>query len=782
LGLLASWPVLPIAPESAAVAATVWIRAGDRAVGAGWVVDVKQRWILTARHVVADRERVEVFYLDHLDGRPITHRDHYLKNRDELRKRGRIATGRVVKSRDVADLALIRVDEMPKDAVELRLAARPAQFGDPCFLVGHRHDAELLWNRTDGRVRQLGRLSDGYFWAGKKLGANVPVLLIQAPIELGESGAALLNEAGDVIGLVSAVSNRTPGLAIAIDLKEILGLLAEARQDNQFVSDTSGVEKRADVAALRTSSVWVRPKATEGRAAGVLIDRKRGLILTTASAVGGDDVVDVVAPKRDRGRIVAEAAEYRDLLGLRLSGHCVQGVVLTRDPIRDLALIELDRVPDGLDSIPLGASVKLGDRVSALSHPTAEELLWLFVAGSVRSVGKVTLRRDGGDDSVKVITSMLQLPHQGSASGGPVVNERGELIGVLASREGARQELAYAATPDEIREMLKSARPLCKPESATEWHARALYLEHRGRGVAALAAHAEGAALAAKDSLILAARARALAEGGHADLARKAIERAAAFTERMPEADAELARACAALTQRDKAAEHVQFALKRNPKLADALVTRAGLTSGRDALADLEEALFLDPKCVRAYRLRAERHDPKDPEYRQKALADLNRAIELSPYETAARARRAGLFVDAKEFKKAVADWSRLTELQPMQADHWLGLADAQFLAGDRSASTRSLAAVVRVDPGRMSEVFKAIQGNARRLEEDNSADVQRIADWYATGLREVSPWLPNPNRRAVERAMSEAGMETDDAKRLRVLAGAVGEQIVPAK
>jgi S1-C subfamily serine protease/Flp pilus assembly protein TadD len=764
LGVLVSWPELPIARDSHAVAGTVWIRAGDRAVGAGWVVDVKQRWILTARHVVADRERVEIFFHDHVDGRPITQRDHYLAKRDELRKRGRLTTGHVVKSREGADLALVRVDALPKDAVALRLATRLARFGDPCFLIGHRHDAELLWNRTDGHVRQLGKLSDGYFWAGKKLSAKVPVLLIQAPIELGESGTALLNQSGHVIGLVSAVSNRTPGLGIAIDLAEIRGLLAEARQDNRVVTDTSGVEKRADVAALRTSSVWVRPKATEGRAAGVLIDRKRGLILTTASAVGGDDVVDVVAPKRDRDRIVAEATEYRDLLGLRLTGHCVQGVVLARDSIRDLALIELDRVPDGLDSIPLAASAKMGDRVSALSHPTAEELLWLFAAGSVRSVGRVTLRRDGADQSTQVTASLLQLPHQGSASGGPVVNERGELVGVLASREGARQELAYAATPNEIREMLKSARPLCKPESAAEWHARALYLEHRGRGVAALAAHAEAAALAPKDSLILAARARALAEGGQADSARKAIEHVAALMERHPEADAELARAYAALAQRDKAVDLVQSALKRNSKLADALVTRAGLTSGRDALGDLEEALFLDPKCARAYRLRAERHDPKDPGYRQKALADLNRAIELSPYETAARTRRAGLFLQTKEFKKAVADMNRLTELQPMHVDHWLGLADAQFLAGDRSASARSLAAVMRCDRSRMSEVFKSIQGNARRLEEDNSADIQRIAEWYATGLTEALPWLPDANRRVVEKAMSEAGMETDDA------------------
>src|SRR3954449_10052952 len=35
----------------AEVGSTVWVRAGDRATGTGWVVDADRRWIVTARHV-----------------------------------------------------------------------------------------------------------------------------------------------------------------------------------------------------------------------------------------------------------------------------------------------------------------------------------------------------------------------------------------------------------------------------------------------------------------------------------------------------------------------------------------------------------------------------------------------------------------------------------------------------------------------------------------------------------------------------------------------------------
>jgi S1-C subfamily serine protease len=135
--------------------ATVWIRAGDRAVGTGWVADSKNRLIVTARHVVADRETVEVFFRHERDGRAIADRDFYLSERAELRKLGRIAIGKLVAKCDRFDLAILRADSLPPDVPALRLSTRPPQPGESCFSIGHRHDSELLWLRTDGVVRQV---------------------------------------------------------------------------------------------------------------------------------------------------------------------------------------------------------------------------------------------------------------------------------------------------------------------------------------------------------------------------------------------------------------------------------------------------------------------------------------------------------------------------------------------------------------------------------------------------------------------------------------------------
>ena len=423
--------------DSIAARATIWIRAGDRAVGAGWVVDVERRWIVTARHVVADRQTVEVFFQDRRGGRAITNRDHYLSNRADLKKDGLLATGKLLAKSDMDDLALLAVDRLPKTVPALALAAQPARAGEACFSIGHRHDAELLWGRTTGVIRQRGRLADGYFWAGQRIGVHVSMLFVQSPIEAGESGSALLGPSGKVVGVVSAVSDRTPGLAFAIDAAEVRKLLDTAGRRQPIVAAGMKAKSRRDVTALMHASVWVRPRATAGRAAGVLIDKSRGLVLTSAAGAGNDDIVDVVAPKWNDDQLVSEASVYRDLLGLQLSGQCVQGVVLARDLDRDLALVELDKVPEKLTAVHLASELSIGECVSAVAHPVGEELLWLYAAGTVRAVGKVVLRRPGGYDSVPVLASLLQLPIQGSSSGGPVVNARGELAGVLANREGA---------------------------------------------------------------------------------------------------------------------------------------------------------------------------------------------------------------------------------------------------------------------------------------------------------------------------------------------------------
>jgi S1-C subfamily serine protease/Flp pilus assembly protein TadD len=723
------------------VRATVWIRAGDRSVGTGWIVDADRRWVVTARHVIGDRDSVDVHFLDTVFHHSLPDRAHYIADRADLYRRGLVATGRVLARRDQADLALLVLDRMPTGVPALRLSPTGAAVGDGSQSIGHRHDADRMWNLTTGHVRQLGTLTDGYFWAGHRVGAGVRLLLLQAPVEGGESGAAVVNDAGDVIGLVSAVVGQAPGLAIGIDVSEIRALISEVRKAPPEPAPRANPS--AHIEALARATVWVRPRVTDGRAAGALIDLDRKLVLTSMAAVGREAVVDVVAPRWDNGRVVAEADAYRDLLGLRLAGRCVSGMVLARDPVRDLALIELDEVPDAMAALEIaGSGPRMGDRVAAISHPTGIDLLWLFAAGTVRSVGDVQLAPEGLAERSKAWAGLFQLPHQGSASGGPIVNDKSALIGVLAAREAARQDLAYAVTPAEIQTFLAGARPLWRPESSNDWDRRGLYAAQRGRPAVALEAFEAGARLDPADARFQVHRAWALLRLGRRDEAARVTDAAAPKTKDAATL-ADLAAVFADLGYPGRAADLVGRALKKDPRCAAAYVVRARLRSGREAEADVAEALFLDPDCAASYGVRAALRDRTTAAGRREAVADWSRLLELVPIDTDALRERAALSAALQEPKKAVADWARLTELEPLTPGHWHGLARSRFAAGDRSGAVDSLESAARVRPDQAVAVFRIVRELGRELEADNPADRARVSEWYSTAMTRLALWLP---------------------------------------
>src|SRR3954471_992746 len=139
------------------LAACAWVRAENDGSGSGFVVDAGKRWLVTCRHVVADRDRVDVYFPWHRDGELVTDKADYLGNRPLLRDRGLLVTGKVLRRHDAADLALVELQSLPPGVTAIPFAASPARPGDPLRVVGHRLDLDTLWNMTTGPARQIGR-------------------------------------------------------------------------------------------------------------------------------------------------------------------------------------------------------------------------------------------------------------------------------------------------------------------------------------------------------------------------------------------------------------------------------------------------------------------------------------------------------------------------------------------------------------------------------------------------------------------------------------------------
>jgi S1-C subfamily serine protease len=119
--------------------------------------------------------------------------------------------------------------------------------------------------------------------------------------------------------------------------------------------------------------------------------------------------------------------------------------VMAIDPDHDLAVIRVNR--KGLPALPLGDSdgVHPGDRVVAIGHPLG--------LGDTVSDGLVSAVRDLGL-GVKVL--QLSAPISQGSSGGPVLDEHGQVVGVsfLVSKEG--QNLNFAVPSNYLKPMLLS--------------------------------------------------------------------------------------------------------------------------------------------------------------------------------------------------------------------------------------------------------------------------------------------------------------------------------------
>lgn len=147
---------------------------------------------------------------------------------------------------------------------------------------------------------------------------------------------------------------------------------------------------------------------------GVVIDAKRGLVLTNAHVIAGASALRAKAGDRAAtegpARVVAQA------------------------PCEDLAVIAFSEPTAGLKALPLGDSskVEVGQHVTALGYPTSfenpEQQRVVATDGTVSSTNVAA----EPDPSLPRYTSTIQhqAPVNPGNSGGPLVDDDGRLVGI----------------------------------------------------------------------------------------------------------------------------------------------------------------------------------------------------------------------------------------------------------------------------------------------------------------------------------------------------------------
>ena len=198
--------------------------------------------------------------------------------------------------------------------------------------------------------------------------------------------------------------------------------------------------KRVDsaVVVVRTSErvlAGQRSNAHEVRApglgSGVLISAD-GKVLTAAHVVQTADAVAVEFPG--------------DVL--------IKATIVAADPAADVALLQVERVPEGVQPAKLGDSDKaeVGDEIFIVGAP--------FGMSHTLTVGHLSARRRpnttfGSMETTEVFQTDAAI-NQGN-SGGPMFNLAGEVIGVVSrivSRSGGSDGLGFVVTSNMARRML----------------------------------------------------------------------------------------------------------------------------------------------------------------------------------------------------------------------------------------------------------------------------------------------------------------------------------------
>jgi len=208
------------------------------------------------------------------------------------------------------------------------------------------------------------------------------------------------------------------------------------------------------------SAVFIITPMKDGQAAGSgsLIDAERRYVITNYHVVGDTDLVWVQFPIRNKdGSLMTEKKKYIERIP---AGQALKGKVLFRDKSRDLALVQLDKLPPDTHAIPLAKkSVRVGETVINIGNPGKVQFsAFSMTRGEVRAVDVVDMAVGGHGETLRIKCKMVVTtnPVNPGDSGGPLIDRRGYQVAVTESGvfDGRTQNVNSFVDVTEVRAFL----------------------------------------------------------------------------------------------------------------------------------------------------------------------------------------------------------------------------------------------------------------------------------------------------------------------------------------
>ena len=148
--------------------------------------------------------------------------------------------------------------------------------------------------------------------------------------------------------------------------------------------------------------------------------------------------------------------EYSYYYGANAKPNTVRGKVVFRMKSKDLALVQIDKIPTGFESFKLSAKrAEPGEKTYTLGNPGVSQGMWIFSEGITRQIFDDFEISYEGLPPVHAAVAQTTNPTNPGDSGGPVFNRAAEIIGLTSGYNPAADArlLSYAIDVIEIRAM-----------------------------------------------------------------------------------------------------------------------------------------------------------------------------------------------------------------------------------------------------------------------------------------------------------------------------------------
>jgi S1-C subfamily serine protease len=195
---------------------------------------------------------------------------------------------------------------------------------------------------------------------------------------------------------------------------------------------------------------------------GSLVNARQHIVLTNYHVVADQDLAVVFFPSYRGRALITEPAYYIE----NTSKLGIAGRVVARSKERDLALIKLKSLPEGARELPLSPrSPQPAETLHAFGNSGLKlGSLWRYSKGEVRQI--YVRRFTTGEPSFQFEVSAriveTQIPVNQGDSGGPVLNDAGELAAVTQGYPDSPTQRLVSTMIDvsEVRSLLKKEKLL----------------------------------------------------------------------------------------------------------------------------------------------------------------------------------------------------------------------------------------------------------------------------------------------------------------------------------